>query len=134
MPNNKVVTVTYEQLNERSTLADLETVADQEHGQVLTHGKRLALHARKLGHVLELVFAQVHGEFGKWLEKHHISQSTSSRCRRLWEATKAFTGDQLNTDTIMNAYDRFGILRKHKNQFAGQSQGHRQAGEVHHAS
>jgi len=124
-----VVSLTYEQLNDSSSLDDLlkvgkkEAAAHDKHAELIGfHRKWRAIHGRRLGHIFAMIEAKpAHPTKKNLYEEFGISQSTENRCSRLWEATKDFKEEELQDEAITAAYDRFGILPKKTKQSKGQS-------------
>lgn len=120
MPHKKKVT--YAQLNENSSLADLIAVGKQEaqaHDKadalIDFHRKWRFFHARRLGHVFEMIGKKPNHPTKKELYKEfQVSQSTENRCSRLWDATRTFKESELQDSAVMEAYEKFGVLSKDK--------------------
>jgi hypothetical protein len=93
--------------------------AESEYEQFAWHQHQSAIHARRLGHALEILFSkpEMEGKTQAWYSatgKGRPSQSTGDRCRRLWNATKDLSEKDLGGLKAMEAYYQYGVMKPSK--------------------
>ncbi|MGO8749765.1 MAG: hypothetical protein ACLQNE_27790 [Thermoguttaceae bacterium] len=85
----------------------LDPYIQVQHEQIRYGERKLAIHTYRLGQALILAKKKVgHGEWGKFLKKHRISDSTWSRARQLVERSNEADLGKLG---IHDAYLKYGI-------------------------
>jgi hypothetical protein len=111
----------YEAIDPTWSVDQLSIMAESEYEQFSEYQHRAAIHARRLGHTLDVLFSkpEMEKKIEAWYSKKgRPSQATGDRCRRLWEKTKAMSEKDLGGLSIMEAYYKFDVMTppKKKNQ------------------